>query len=1014
MTTAERAIELVRRLNDPQWTTSAHQVSQDLQQIQLSPQGWEAANAMLADEDTSVKFYGALTLQIKLNKEGNSLDSQAADELINRILSWFIRLTCQGGRKLILDKLCSTLATYFIQSPTPWTKALRQVVCSLYAEDVIASTALESYPDTTQVIAQLSPPKLLVALRFCQVLAEDVYNGANLSPQHRHLDDVLKNNTVDVAALTYHALTTAAPADPAIQVEAISCFSAWVNYAHSNWTTDPITMQLLQNLIPCATEYLLSDREEIRDPTIDLFVGILEFRLNFLQKDQLEMISVLVRRKIGPRCVEHLHRGEQDPAMLAFGKLVTAYGKVNVKNVVQRREHDSSQEIINLFQELIRGPGYPAEDDELILSATEFWMEYAEQAVDLVVESSDADLPWLDKVRHDLISAVHIYIPKLRPPPPEVVAEWDEENMDSWDFFRDNIGDLLESVNSIPGTHLLREFVGFAMGILSTRQWLNLEAIIFCLNQISDSFENSEESREALSVLMGSSLFGDISRNSADVPARVKRAVMKLVDGYSSFIKRNADYLPPVLTFLFTTLENAAADQTRLTDTAAKSFESLCSSCRRALTPYLNELLQQCPRALSGPAANAYQKEKVMAALASVIQALPTEDAKAEPLIALIQVVEQDLNAAVAHIQNGKIEEGEQLGTTALQCLASIGKGIQAPDDTAIDVDSDSDDQTNGVSQSKGSFWTADAGSAVQQRILACFNIVSYLRNAGDAIDAACSVLRSGLQETSPGPFVFPPSATVLFVQKASIATPRIEAIITTACAFVSAHSRRNTPHLAAEILAVYTTVAGVMRALGDPANDPQLAQMCIDFLHRLLGAYIDVLLAPPDGEVADVLTFALRCMTGAAPMLKRNAANFFESLLGLASPRNPLPLPSCRIQPQSVIAAFSPSLAAALMGQIAGAAQRSELDALCKPLRAFVFGQPGARGFLEHALGQVVLGGDSNDAGGGGGGGGGAVGESEKRVFLQKVVALRGGRQTNVVVREFWALCKGTVSSFE
>lgn len=503
-------------------------------------------------------------------------------------------------------------------------------------------------------------------------------------------------------------------------------------------------------------------------------------------------------------------------------------------------------------------------------------MEYAEHAVDLVVDSSDADLPWLQQVRADLMNAVKCYILKLRPPPPEVVAEWDDENTDSWEFFRDNIGDFLESVNSIPDTQLLRNFVTFAMEVLPTKQWLNLEALLFCLNSVSDSFDMGDENRQALSILMSSSLFGDMSDNNTDIPVRVKRAVMKLIDGYSSFIKKNANYLPPVLTFLFTTLGTAAADQTRLTDTAAKSFESLCSSCRRTLTPHLGELLQQCPRALSGPAANAYQKEKIMAALASVIEALPSEEAKAVPLIALIEVVEQDLNAAVSLIQAGNTEEGEVIGTTALQCLASIGKGIQAPDDTTIDVDSDDDASRNNAAQIKASFWTADAGSAVQQRILSCFNIVSYLHNAGDAIDAACSVLRSGLQETVPGPFVFPPSATVLFVQKASISTPRIEAIITTACTFVSAHSRRNTPHLSDEVLAVYTTVSTVMRELGDPTNDPQLAQICVDFLQRLLGSYIDVLLAPSDNEIADVFNFALKCLTGEAPMLKRNAANFF------------------------------------------------------------------------------------------------------------------------------------------
>lgn len=102
-------------------------------------------------------------------------------------------------------------------------------------------------------------------------------------------------------------------------------------------------------------------------------------------------------------------------------------------------------------------------------------------------------------------------------------------------------------------------------------------------------------------------------------------------------------------------------------------------------------------------------------------------------------------------------------------------------------------------------------------------------------------------------------------------------------------------------------------------------------------------------------------------------------------------------------------------MQQLCGIAQRSELDALCKPLRAFVFGLPNAKAYLEDALG-----GDAGKGVGNGGNGVGVVGGEgtitlvEKRVFLKKVLALRGSRQTNVVVREFWAKCKGTVSRFD
>lgn len=69
MSVADQAIELVRRLNDPRYAAGASQISRQLQEIQLSDQGWAAADAMLDHADTNIKFYGALTLQIKLNKD---------------------------------------------------------------------------------------------------------------------------------------------------------------------------------------------------------------------------------------------------------------------------------------------------------------------------------------------------------------------------------------------------------------------------------------------------------------------------------------------------------------------------------------------------------------------------------------------------------------------------------------------------------------------------------------------------------------------------------------------------------------------------------------------------------------------------------------------------------------------------------------------------------------------------------------------------------------------------------
>ena len=124
--------------------------------------------------------------------------------------------------------------------------------------------------------------------------------------------------------------------------------------------------------------------------------------------------------------------------------------------------------------------------------------------------------------------------------------------------------------------------------------------------------------------------------------------------------------------------------------------------------------------------------------------------------------------------------------------------------------------------------------------------------------------------------------------------------------------------------------------------------------------------------------------------------------MLGLANPRTAHSLPPCRVPPLSVLTAFAAPLSQALIFNIGGLAQRSEIESLCKPLRALVFSQPGlAKQHLEASL--LDAGFPSTN-----------VGEKEKRVFAAKVLGLRGGRQTVVVVKEFWALCKGTVTSFE
>lgn len=60
---------LVKSLADPGNAKTISQNEATLRVLQRSSQGWEIADALLKSDDEQVRFFGALTLTIKLNAD---------------------------------------------------------------------------------------------------------------------------------------------------------------------------------------------------------------------------------------------------------------------------------------------------------------------------------------------------------------------------------------------------------------------------------------------------------------------------------------------------------------------------------------------------------------------------------------------------------------------------------------------------------------------------------------------------------------------------------------------------------------------------------------------------------------------------------------------------------------------------------------------------------------------------------------------------------------------------------
>jgi hypothetical protein len=310
---------------------------------------------------------------------------------------------------------------------------------------------------------------------------------------------------------------------------------------------------------------------------------------------------------------------------------------------------------------------------------------------------------------------------------------------------------------------------------------------------------------------------------------------------------------------------------------ASKSVAALCSSCRTTLTSELNAFLQQYGVFAANPAADDIAKERVLCAISYVVQALPSDNQKLEPLAKLLGYVETDVHTCFTLIRQQRLEEAKELGVLVLRCLVAIGKGLQAQDDLPIDLNAEEEQLA------ATSFWIGGEGALLQRKIMGLIRaLCAALGGDGEIVDTACAVFRTGFTETLPGLFVFAPTVVTEFLLEYSA---RTETILATASTLISSHSISGSADISMQVHQLLARVVEIATGLGDPQNDPEIAQSVVEFLGRLLRCYVDVLvLYQPYDRLENLFMFALDSLVVREPLVKKAASSFWASFLSLAN----------------------------------------------------------------------------------------------------------------------------------
>ncbi|KAI3336562.1 armadillo-type protein [Xylariaceae sp. AK1471] len=993
-TTLPEVEHLINELYKPNPAETISYIQEVLQRLQKSPQGWQLAQGLLAQPGDNIKFFGALTIIVKLNTE--RLPDDDALSVLQSLITWLVRSLSDGSGPIVIRKLCSALVTYYIHYSHTWSRCVRHL---LHCLDRNVAVPLEEVRDTSpleDLIQELDTQKYLAASWFAAALAEETEKVDTKSTKYIGLHERVLDNANDVAALM------ASPLKPAngvpnisSQRESINCLQAWFLYAQR--TPKQPLVQMLQALVQPLINCLVV--QELYEITVELLTDTLSNWQQFFTRHHIDSLYALFESEWARQRYQGLVEGDFDFDAVQFGLFMLAFGDAQMVEMMDKTD-TRAQAFLTGLAGLLTAQGHPAAEDKIFVPALEFWSAFVENLVDTHYSESTNNLSWDKQPLSQVMQVVSYSWRKIQYPSLDVYNSWDSTDKAGFGDARKDVADFLQSVYTISGLPLISLFVDLILRALANSAWAELEAASFCLGALSDCVSEGNSYDDALTKVFGSSLFDLLRQRQTAVPVRARQTCLYLIERYSEYFVRHAEYLPAALNLLF-----SAVGDRHLALPSSKSIFTLCSSCRKLLTSEIDAFLEQYSALRNNRELDSLAEERVVGAIAAIIQSLPNEGQKTNAVKRLLTIVGVDVTACLqfkSAQENAFVDQNDpmifrafdiaqhptspvlahevalQLAIRALRCLCSIAKGLQAP----VDLDSDDDSAQSGISQDLERIHADIIGILVQLKDL--------FSNNTEVVDTICTILRAGFSETDPGPFVFPPQmVTELIVSNWQ---SRIATVVNTASAFASSlNAGRFKEHVVSTLATLLPWVFNLLHQLPNPEIDPELSQYGIEFARRVLLRRPEVLISQPGNVLEFLFTFAMNLLDGNEPLPKAAAAEFWTAFITAKSDDQ-----NVQTTLNDALAHFGPQLSQSLMQNIGGKASRSDLDKLSDPLKKLIVQHVHASKWLEAALDDPSFPSDK-------------VSTEEKALFVKKLVSLRGGRATNQVVRDFWLACRGS-----
>ncbi|KAM4055643.1 importin 13 [Hirsutella rhossiliensis] len=865
-----------------------------LSQFQGSPQAWSMIHLLLERPDEKVRFFGALTVIIKLNKESSSLSDAEANELLVHLVGWYLDALSQAYSPLVSRKLSSAVATHFIHFHRLWPRYLRHLIVCLASRQSHSLDAIDGTVDTAAVLGNLQPGQLQAALWVVTSVMEDV-SRIDLNT-NKGLYDALLQTVTDAVALMATSFTVP-NGTPATHGDSTRCFQSWVWFAQRASSGDN---PVVNSLKPLAEAVIASlSVEELFDSSAELLVDILANCPSLLTHKHYEYMASLFEAPWAQERYRRLLQGDFEFDSMQFGQLLLAFGEAKAEALMQSSD-ELSQRFLAMLCGLLAAEGFPVVNDKIFVSAIEFWSTFIETLADMVHFDQDASsAPWAPSAISHALEAVSNAWHKITYPPSEEFNQWDSSDRVGFHDARKDVVDLLQAAYTIVGPRLAMNFANLTLSALASSAWLPLEAAAFCLGGLADCGREDLRFDQALTSVFASPLFSILQTHDSHVHPRTRQTCLSLIEQYTEYFERNVDFLAPALRLLFAMLREQS-----MAASASKSILRLCSSCRHHLHTETDGFLDEYKTLLSGKRLDCLSSERVLGAIACIAQAIPDTDRRHIACAEILELIESDVELAQGlaaatdpsssiscqglRCFGNLVDEPPALhvGLGALRGLVNVGRGFQSPSEPAIDLDAD-----------HCRLYTLSAGLVpLHEKIMGLvLRLEDTFGGSSEVTELLCSLLR--------------------YRQKI--------------------------------LGALLIWVISLLKQISEPERDPELAQNGVEFVSRVLSRSPATVLGLQPVDAAEFLfMFTIRVLDGKEPLPKVAAAEFWTTFVGLQSDN-----PESQEAIKGAMDALGPPLTQSLARNIGGNASRSELDRLSEPVKKLVSRHPKAREWLQSGL---------------------------------------------------------------